>query len=256
MPELLNNSEASLGTLRDSLPSVECSLPKTQSILGNQGAVCGFETLKEALDVRACGKSPFKLGIMGGTFDPIHVGHLILAEQAYEALNLDLVLFIPTGNPSFKRDKLVRPASDRLKMVELAIADNPHFLASDIEVVREGITYTLDTLTQLHSILPASAELYFIMGSDTLLTLNKWRAADKLASLATYVGVNRPGDTSVTEADLSDLRSLGFRALLLEAPALEVSSSDIRERLKNGRSVRYLLAESVLQYAKERHLYC
>ncbi len=201
-----------------------------------------------------CESEPLRLGIMGGTFDPIHVGHLILAEQVHDALDLDFVLFIPTGNPSFKRDKLVRPAADRLRMVELAIEGNPHFLVSDMEVVREGVTYTLDTLRELHVLLPA-AELFFIMGSDTLLTLDHWRASEELAKLAIFVGVNRPGDSLASEKDLGHLRALGFKALLLDAPALEVSSSDIRQRLERGRSVRYLVPDSVIRYADERRLY-
>lgn len=212
--------------------------------------------LREALvSLQAQSDNPLRLGIMGGTFDPIHVGHLILAEQVAEALKLDRVLFIPTGNPSFKRDKLVRPAADRLRMVELAIEDNPHFLASDMEVVREGVTYTLDTLRELHALLPSTAKLFFIMGSDTLLTLDHWRASKELAKLACFVGVNRPGDSKVSKDDLVRLRALGFDVVLLEAPALEVSSSDIRQRLESGRSVRYLVPDSVIQYAEKKRLY-
>lgn len=212
--------------------------------------------LQEALaSLQAQSDNPLRLGIMGGTFDPIHVGHLILAEQAAEALKLDRVLFIPTGTPSFKRDKLVRPAADRLRMVELAIEDNPHFLVSDMEVVREGVTYTLDTLRELHVLLPSTAKLFFIMGSDTLLTLDHWRASEELAKLACFVGVNRPGDSLASEDDLARLRALGFDVVLLEAPALEVSSSDIRQRLESGRSVRYLVPDSVMQYAEKKRLY-
>lgn len=217
----------------------------------------GSQNVDEALAglrARSRAGKPLKLGIMGGTFDPIHVGHLILAEQVYDALDLDFILFIPTGHPSFKRDKLVRPAADRLRMVELAIEGNPHFLVSDMEVVREGVTYTLDTLQELHALLP-DAELFFIMGSDTLLTLDHWRASEKLASLAIFVGINRPGDSLVSDEDLGHLRTLGFKALLLDAPALEVSSSDIRQRLESGRSVRYLVPDSVIRYADERRLY-
>lgn len=220
-------------------------------------SLAGSQNLAEALGglrERGCKGEPLKLGIMGGTFDPIHVGHLILAEQALDALGLDFVLFIPTGNPSFKRDKLVRPAADRLHMVELAIEGNPHFLVSDMEVVREGITYTLDTLQELHALLPA-AELFFIMGSDTLLTLDHWKASGQLAKLAIFVGVNRPGDSNASEEDLGHLHTLGFKALLLDAPALEVSSSDIRQRFESGRSVRYLVPDSVIRYAGERRLY-
>ena len=213
-------------------------------------------SLQEALaGLRLRGANPLRLGIMGGTFDPIHVGHLILAEQVADALSLDRILFIPTGNPSFKRDKLVRPAADRLRMVELAIEDNPRFLASDMEVVREGVTYTLDTLRELHTLLPDTAELFFIMGSDTLLTLDHWRASEELAKLACFVGVNRPGDSLASEDDLARLRALGFDVVLLEAPALEVSSSDIRQRLESGRSVRYLVPDSVIQYAEKKRLY-
>lgn len=196
-----------------------------------------------------------RIGILGGTFDPIHVGHLILAEQVAEELDLDGVLFMPAGNPSFKQDRKVTPAADRLAMVELAVADNPHFYVSDLEVKREGVTYTYDTLRELRACVPQDARLYFIMGSDTLASLHQWRNAEELAGLATFVGVDRPGQRHVTKDALERLAQEGFGVRIVQAPALEVSSSELRCRLADGKSVRYLIPASVMGYIADNGLY-
>jgi nicotinate-nucleotide adenylyltransferase len=195
------------------------------------------------------------LGILGGTFDPIHYGHLILAEQARDALGLDAVLLIPTGNPHFKLGQEVRPAEARLETVRLAVADNPAFAASALEVEREGVTYTLDTLRILRAHYPANVELYFIMGSDSLVTLHHWKSAAELVNLATFIGVNRPGDVSAMPEDLERLRAMGFSVELLDVPALEVSSSGLRAMIAAGRSVRYLVPDAVLDYIRSTDLY-
>lgn len=200
-------------------------------------------------------KQDARIGIMGGTFDPIHVGHLLLAEQVREALQLDGVLFVPAGNPSFKQDRKVAPADDRLAMVELAVADNPHFAVSDREVRRQGVTYTVDTLLELREVLPAGVQLFFIMGSDTLATLHHWRSADLLCKLATFVGVDRPGDVTISDSDLSALESAGFDVEMVQVSAFEVSSSSIRQRLAQGQSVRYLVPTPVIDYLKEHGTY-
>lgn len=200
-------------------------------------------------------KQGARIGIMGGTFDPIHVGHLLLAEQVYDALELDGVLFVPAGNPSFKQDRKVSSAQDRLAMVELAVADNPHFAVSDMEVRREGVTYTVDTLEALGEELPSDVRLFFIMGSDTLATLHHWRSADRLAGLATFVGVDRPGDVTVSDDELGVLARAGFDVEMVQVPAFEVSSSEVRRRLAAGKSVRYLMPLAAIEYLEEHGMY-
>ena len=126
----------------------------------------------------------YRLGIMGGTFDPIHNGHLVAAEQAFDDLSLDLVVFMPAGRPAFKQDRNVSSGEDRYAMTLLATADNPHFVASRFEVDREGITYTADTLRLLRSLYPENVEFYFITGADAITEIVKWRDAQDIARLA------------------------------------------------------------------------
>ncbi|MGN0035037.1 MAG: nicotinate-nucleotide adenylyltransferase [Coriobacteriales bacterium] len=193
-----------------------------------------------------------RVGVMGGTFDPVHIAHLACAEAVFEACALDAVLFMPAGNPSFKQGSVFASAKDRLAMVRLATASNPHFLVSDREVARDGVTYTVDTLHELHAAHPG-LELFFICGADSAATLGSWYGADELSRLATFVAVSRPrydlGDAANTPA------ASGFTVVPVEAPGLEVSSTDIRARLRQGRSVRYLVPDAVFSYLSEHGLY-
>jgi len=185
---------------------------------------------------------------MGGTFDPIHHGHLVAAEEARVALELSRVLFIPAGRPWQKERHDVTAGSHRLAMTRLAIEDNPCFEVSTIELDREGLTYTIDTLRTVHEQHPAD-DLYFITGADAMLQILTWKDPDEILELARFVAVTRPGH------DLGDLRERGERIVILEIPALAISSTDIRERVASGRPIRYLVPDQVRRYIDEQGLY-
>lgn len=197
----------------------------------------------------------YRLGIMGGTFDPIHYGHLVTAEQAREALDLDLVLFMPAGSPAFKQDQAVSSGEDRYAMTLLATAANPAFIASRFEIDRAGITYTVDTLRALRARYPDNVELYFITGADAIIEILTWHDADSIASLATLIAATRPGyDIDQAKARIK-ASGIEFDIRYIEIPALAISSTNIRERVASGKSVRYLTSESVLGYIAKNGLY-
>jgi nicotinate-nucleotide adenylyltransferase len=188
------------------------------------------------------------VGIMGGTFDPIHLGHLVTAEQARADLDLDEVVFTPAGRP-YQKDG---PTSGehRYLMTVLATAANPAFSVSRAEVDRDGPTYTVDTLRRMKSRLPED-RLFFITGADAILNILTWKDADECLRLADFVAATRPGhDLSVLEAE-----GLMSRVRVLDVPALAISSTDIRERFEKGRSVSYLIPLAVEQYARKHGLY-
>ncbi len=199
--------------------------------------------------------APCRLGIMGGTFDPIHIGHLACAEQAREAYGLDAVVFIPAGNPVFKRDRAITPASMRLAMCRAAVESNPAFDVSAIEVDRGGDTYTVDTLRQLRAHYPDNVELCFITGADAVLSIVKWRESAAIAGLARLIAVTRPGYV-LTREKRAEIESRGiFDIDYLEVTALALSSSDLRRRVAMGRSIRYLTMLCVCEYIDEHGLY-
>lgn len=211
--------------------------------------------ISERFDDLGSDGAPARLGIMGGTFDPIHIGHLACAEQAREAYRLDAVVFVPTGIPAFKRDRAVTPAADRLRMCRLAVLPNPHFDVSDIEIARGGVTYTVDTLRQLRAHYPANVELYFITGADSILSIARWRESAAIASLVRFIAVTRPG-YQVTDAFKDELARLGdYQVDYLEVTALAISSSALRERVARGFSLRYLTTLSVCDYIERSGLY-
>lgn len=197
-----------------------------------------------------------RLGIMGGTFDPIHYGHLVAAETARIELRLDNVLFIPTGIPPHKVFRKVTEANLRHEMVEMSIRSNNSFKVSELEIVREGPTYTIDTLKILHDLFPEQ-ELYFITGTDALRELITWREPQEIIKLARIVGASRPGYDS--DGLLAKIyRKYPFtkdRISQLEVPALAISSTDIRARVRNDKSIRYLLPEEVRLFIKNNNLY-
>lgn len=196
-----------------------------------------------------------RLGIMGGTFDPIHFGHLVTAEEALVQYDLDRVLFVPTGVPALKTHRDVSPAEDRYLMTVVATAANADFEVSRMEIDRPGITYTVDTLVALHETYGADAEIFFITGADALWEIMAWRDAEKVASLATFIGASRPGYDVEAAAAVRDVVSAGFRIEFVEVPALAISSTDIRRRVAEGRAIRYLTPESVVTYIGKRGLY-
>ena len=196
-----------------------------------------------------------RLGIMGGTFDPIHIGHLACAEQAREAYGLDGVVFIPAGNPVFKKDRAVTPAAERLEMCRIAVRSNPAFDVSAIEIERGGDTYTVDTLRQLRAHYPDNVELRFITGADAVYHIVQWRESAAIADLARLIAVTRPGYALSEERRAFIAEHGNFSIDYLEVTALAISSSDLRARVAAGKSIRYLTMQGVLDYIQERGLY-
>lgn len=197
----------------------------------------------------------YRLGIMGGTFDPIHIGHLACAEQARVAHSLDAVVFIPTGVPVFKRGQTVTPAAMRLDMCRLAIAPNPAFDVSAVEIERGGDTYTVDTLRQLRAYFPENVSLHFITGADAMLSIVKWRESAAIADLAHLIAVTRPGYPLTREAKAEIAAHADFDVSYLETTALSVSSSMLREWVAQGKSIRYLTPLAVFDYIVAKGLY-
>lgn len=205
-------------------------------------------------DLGADGR-PARLGIMGGTFDPIHIGHLACAEQAREAFELAAVVFIPAGNPVFKKDRAVTPAADRLEMCRLATRNNPAFDVSAIEIERGGDTYTVDTLRQLRAHYPDNVELRFITGADAVASIVAWRESAAIADLARLIAVTRPGYALSDERRALIEGRGNFAVDYLEITSLAVSSSDLRRRVAAGASIRYLTMQRVFDYIREKRLY-
>ena len=185
---------------------------------------------------------------MGGTFDPIHHGHLVAASEVAGLFGLDEVVFVPTGMPWQKSDREVSPAEDRYLMTVIATASNPRFSVSRVDVDRATPTYTVDTLTDLRRQRP-DAELFFITGADALAQIVGWRDSDRLFDLARFVGVTRPG-YQLADADLP-----AGAVSLVEIPALAISSTDCRNRVQRGMPVWYLVPDGVVQYIEKRGLY-
>ncbi len=195
-----------------------------------------------------------KLGLLGGTFDPVHVGHLILADVAREQLGLERVLFVPAGRPWRKEGWRIAPAEQRLAMLRLAIADNPAFELLTVEVEQPGPAYTADTLEWLHAQRPA-AELFFILGQDALADLPNWRRPQRILELATLAVARRPGESQDVAQIEARLPGLSQRLVWLEMPLIEISASAIRERVRKGQSVRYLVPDAVESYIRQHGLY-
>jgi nicotinate-nucleotide adenylyltransferase len=199
-----------------------------------------------------------RLGIFGGTFDPIHLAHLILAEQCKEACRLDRVLFVPAGQPPHKSDRQITPAKARLEMVELAIAGHASFVASAIELERPGPSYSVDTLEEVIRQNPGDT-LFFLIGSDSVADMKLWYQPARLAELATIVVATRPGSRPLNVEHLRDI--IGAAAVdrmlahVVEIPQVEISSSLIRARLQAGRSVRYMVPRAVECYIETNGLY-
>jgi len=189
-------------------------------------------------------------GIMGGTFDPIHVAHLIVAEQVADQLGLTRVIFVPSARPPHKPNGDVTPVGHRLEMVRLAIDGNDRLELSDLEAKRPEPSYTIDTIMQFRRELGGEERLHFIMGADSLTQFFTWKEPLRLLSACEFVVVPRPG-VSLDDGD----DRIRERAAVLDTPLIEVSSSDIRDRVRSGRSIRYLVPRTVETYILEKNLY-
>ncbi len=191
---------------------------------------------------------PHKIGVMGGTFDPIHHGHLVAASEVADRFGLDEVVFVPTGQPWQKGDRPVSRAEDRYLMTVVATASNPSFSVSRVDIDRGGPTFTVDTLRDLHRELP-DADLFFITGADALGAILTWRDVEELFALAHFIGVTRPG------YELEDDHLPDGAVTLVEVPAMAISSTDCRRRVAEGHPVWYLVPDGVVQYIAKRGLY-
>lgn len=190
-----------------------------------------------------------KIGILGGTFDPIHLGHLVLAEQVKEKLKLDQVIFIPCLRSPHKTRQKLSPAKDRLRMTQLALEGNSSFSASDIELKRKGLSYTVDTLKELKNLHPNS-QIYFLTGSDVVDELGTWKDPRRLYGLAKVVIATRPG------FDKFDRRNrFARKSIVVPITGIDVSSSEIRRRVKKDKSIKYLVPSRVEDYIKKKKLY-
>src|ERR1700759_5646284 len=195
------------------------------------------------------GREGRRVGVMGGTFDPVHHGHLVAASEVAHIFELDEVIFVPTGEPWQKEGRDVSPAEDRYLMTVIATASNPRFSVSRVDIDRPGPTYTIDTLRDLHEANGPDADLYFITGADALENILTWHDVDTLFSLAHFVGCTRPGHR-LTGAGLPD-----GKVSLVEIPALAISSSECRARAEAGEAGWDLVPDGVVQYIAKRHLY-
>jgi nicotinate-nucleotide adenylyltransferase len=192
-----------------------------------------------------------RVGVMGGTFDPIHHGHLVAASEVQAWFDLDEVVFVPTGEPWQKSNRVVSPAEHRYLMTVVATASNPRFTVSRVDIERGGPTYTIDTLRDLTAAMP-DADLYFITGADALAEIFTWRNAQELFGLACFVGCTRPG-YEMTPGTLDGIPS--ERVTILEIPALAISSTECRARRAKGEPVWYLVPDGVVQYIAKHDLY-
>jgi nicotinate-nucleotide adenylyltransferase len=194
---------------------------------------------------------PRRVGVMGGTFDPIHHGHLVAASEVQAWFDLDEVVFVPTGDPWQKSERQVTEAEHRYLMTVIATASNPRFNVSRVDIDRAGPTYTIDTLKDLHAAMPGT-ELYFITGADALADIFTWRSADDLFELANFVGCTRPGH----EMDPETLAGIpAEKVTMVEIPALAISSTECRARTRRGEPVWYLVPDGVVQYIAKHRLY-
>ncbi len=203
------------------------------------------------------GATVLKIGICGGTFDPIHLGHLAVAELVRSEFNLDKVLFIPSGMPPHKNLENVTAPIHRLNMVKCAVSSNPFFEAVALEVERSGYTYTVDTLKELRGLYPEGTEFYYIIGADVVMDLLSWKNAPEVFKLTNFIAVMRPGfSNEAFNERLVFLRNkYEMNISSYQIPLLDISSTFVRDRIKEKKSVKYLVDRDVEEYIIENHLY-
>ena len=197
-------------------------------------------------------KRIFKLGVMGGTFNPIHLGHLVAAETIRDEFKLDEVLFVPSGKPPHKDNDEIASPEHRWMMTLLATASNESFSASAIEIERGGESYTRDTLLQLREIYGKDTEMFFITGADAIVEISTWHKTEDLPKLAKFIAASRPGYKLAWEKIDPRFRKSTY---LVEVPALAISSTEIRRRVREGKTIKYLVPEAVEKYIYKNHLY-
>ncbi len=193
-----------------------------------------------------------KIGIMGGTFDPIHVGHLMIAEAVWDEYNLEKIIFIPSANPPHK-NSVMTSAKHRFNMTLLATCSNPHFDVSSIEMERVGPSYTIDTIRALKKLYGDNTELYFIIGADCIEELPTWHQIEELLKMCNFIVTKRPNYTP--DLTIIEQNYTNYKMKILQTPELEISSTNIRERIKKGYSIQYITTEQVQQYIRKEELY-
>ncbi|MDD3839066.1 MAG: nicotinate-nucleotide adenylyltransferase [Clostridia bacterium] len=198
-----------------------------------------------------------RIGIMGGTFDPIHYGHLVTAEAIRHQFDLKKVIFVPSGNPPHKKNRLITRNKHRYLMTVLATVTNEYFDVSRIELNKEGYTYTIDTIKEFREIYGEGNELFFITGADALLEIFTWKNAEELLELCQFIAATRPGfDSKEIDQQLKNIWTrFGKHIYAVEVPSLAISSTDIRERVNMDRPIKYLVPEAVENYIKKNNLY-
>lgn len=194
-----------------------------------------------------------RTGLFGGTFDPVHIGHLIIAEVAFDALGLDSVEFLVAGDPPHKTDETVTPAALRIEMVRAAIADTPHFGINLVELERAGPSYTAETLRQLSA--ERDEDWFFIVGGDSLRDFASWREPSEIVRLARLAVIDRPGSTYDLDALDRSAPGIGARIDFVDGPLIDISSTELRERVRIGRSIRFQTVESVRSLIDEKRMY-
>ncbi len=196
-----------------------------------------------------------RIGLLGGTFDPVHMGHLILAETARDTLRLDCVYFVPAASPPHKQGQIVASAEDRLAMLEMALADNPHFAISHIDLNRSGPHYTSDMVRLARKELGEDVELWFLMGLDSLIDFPNWHEPEVIRSLARLAAATRPGyEINFAPLEVA-LPGIAHEVTLLPMPGVSIASNNLRRRIQHGSSIRYLVPEQVRHYIYEHNLY-
>ncbi len=187
-----------------------------------------------------------RIGILGGTFNPIHIGHLTIAQMVHEQLKLDKVIFVPSNLPPHKSSDYVASPGERYHMVKLAIKGNAHFTVSDFEIKRAGKSFSIETVSYFRGLYPAKTKLFFIIGNDLLSTLNTWRRIGEILEIVSFVSVNRPGFKE---------RKSRIKVKTISVPGLQTSSSYVRTRITAGKTVKYLVPDNVLTYISRKKLY-
>lgn len=191
-----------------------------------------------------------RVGVLGGTFDPVHLGHLVVASAVHHALGLDEVVLVPAGDPWQKSGRHITPAHERLAMLALAVAEDPRLSVSEVDIDREGPTYSVDTAADLRAALGADAELYFLTGADALAGIASWHQVERLLADVLVVGCARRGHPLAVPADLP-----ADRFLFVETPVLDISSTDVRARVRTGAPIRYLVPDAVERHIRSAGLY-